>query len=56
MPRSGEIAIPLFLMASGVVLLMNNFNVVTLQKMGDLWPLLLISAVIENLMPRAWKS
>jgi hypothetical protein len=54
--RSGEIAIPLFLMASGVVLLMNNFNVVTLQRMWDLWPLLLIAAAIENLTPRAWRS
>jgi hypothetical protein len=35
---------------------MNNFNMVTLQKMWDLWPLLLIAAAIENLMPRAWKS
>lgn len=58
MPRcqSGEIAIPLFLMASGVVLLMNNFNVVTLQRVWDLWPLLLIAAAIENLTPRAWKN
>jgi hypothetical protein len=54
--RSGEIAIPLFLMASGVVLLMNNFNVVTLQRMWDLWPLLLIAAAIENLTPKAWRS
>lgn len=54
--RSGEIAIPLFLMASGVVLLMSNFDMVTLRTMWDLWPLLLIAAAIENLTPRAWRS
>jgi len=54
--RSGEIAIPLFLIASGVVLLMNNFDVVTLRTMWDLWPLLLIAAAVENLVPRTWRG
>jgi Domain of unknown function (DUF5668) len=54
--RSGEIAIPLFLIASGVVLLMNNFDVVALRTMWDLWPLLLIAAAVENLVPRTWRG
>lgn len=54
--RSGEIAVPLFLIAAGVVLLMDNFNVVTLRTVWDLWPLLLITAAIENLIPRTWRG
>jgi hypothetical protein len=53
--RSGEIAIPFFLMGSGVVLLMNNFDMLILRTMWDLWPLLLIAAAVENLTPRAWR-
>jgi hypothetical protein len=54
--RSGEIAVPLFLIASGVFLLMDNFDVVTLRTVWDLWPLLLIAAAVENLIPRTWRS
>lgn len=54
--RSGEIAIPLFLIASGVVLTMRNFDLVTLRTIWDLWPLLLIAAAIENLTTRVWRS
>jgi len=53
---AGQVAIPLFLMASGVVLLMSNFDMVHLRKIWDLWPLLLISAAVENLLPRAWRG
>jgi LiaI-LiaF-like transmembrane region len=54
--RSGEIAVPVFLMASGAVLLMNNFGVVRLHTFWDLWPLLLIAAAVENLVPRTWRG
>jgi surface polysaccharide O-acyltransferase-like enzyme len=54
--RSGEIAVPLFMMASGVILLMNNFDVVTLPTIWDLWPLLLIAAAVENMISRTWRS
>jgi surface polysaccharide O-acyltransferase-like enzyme len=47
--QPGEIAVPLFLMASGVVLLMNNFDMVRLRQVWDLWPLLLAAAGVENL-------
>jgi len=54
--RSGEIAVPLFMVASGTVLLMNNFGVVALRTFWDLWPLLLIAAAVENLIPRTWRG
>jgi len=54
--RAGEIAVPLFLMASGTVLLMSNFDMVNLRTIWDLWPLLLIAAAVENLIPRTWRG
>lgn len=54
--RSGEIAVPLFLIAAGTVLLMNNFDMVKLRAVWDLWPLLLIAAAVENLIPRTWRG
>jgi Domain of unknown function (DUF5668) len=54
--RSGEIAIPVFLMASGAILLLSNFDLVSLQSVWDLWPLLLIAAAFENLVPRTWRG
>jgi hypothetical protein len=46
----GSVAVPLFLMTSGVVLLMSNLGLVWLSRVWDLWPLLLISAAVEEIV------
>lgn len=44
------IAIPFFLIISGVILLLDNLGMVTLRQVLDLWPLLLITAAVEELL------
>ncbi len=53
--RAGEIAIPIFLMSAGFLLLMSNLGEIHAIHLRDVWPLLLIAAGIENLVPRKWK-
>jgi hypothetical protein len=47
---SSMIAIPFFLIISGVILLLDNLGMVTLRQVLDLWPLLLITAAVEELL------
>jgi Domain of unknown function (DUF5668) len=53
--RSGEVAIPVFLIVSGAILLMNNFGMIYVRTAWDLWPLLLIAGAVENLAARVWR-
>ena len=54
--RAGEVAVPIFLITSGAILLLSNFEIIAPVKVQDLWPLLLISIGIENLVARKWRT
>lgn len=46
----GGLAVPLFCIAAGVLLLMNNFGILWLERIWDLWPVALLAAGVEQLV------
>jgi hypothetical protein len=48
----GGLAVPLFFIAAGVILLLNNLGVVWLERVWDLWPVAFLAAGVEQLVAR----
>ena len=49
---SGGLAVPLFVMAIGTILLLDNLGLVTVNGVWDLWPLFLVAAGVARLLPK----
>jgi hypothetical protein len=46
----GTLAVPLFLIAAGVLLLLSNLGFVWIERVWDLWPLAVMAAGVEQLL------
>ena len=51
---TATVTFSLLLLAAGVILLLSNFNVIRVQRVWDLWPLVLIAAGLGELL--AWSN